>query len=180
MQIIAHPPRPSSNPPSPTHPPINTCVALVDAWTADENGEIWNIQSPTGQRGLQSLKFKPLQTMRHFNETLSIHQLFFYLFEVAFPDCHQILHNHTLYQTLVLFLVAKTSADNLSQGFRTELPLTYRLLPTTTSAPHFFSLLTTSLLFFSRPPPCSCLLIHRAAARRRFLFKSCSFVSGWR
>ena len=106
--------------------------------------------------------------------------LFFDLFEVAFPDWHQILHNQTLYQTLVLFLMAKTSADNLSQGFRTELPLTYRLLSPRPSLPISFPCWPPPCFFFSRPPPCSCLLIHRAAARRRFLFKSCSFVSGWR
>ena len=71
--------------------------------------------------------------------------LFFDLFEVAFPDWHQILHNHTLYQTLVLFLMAKTFADNLSQGFRTELPLTYRLLSPRPSLP---------ISFPCWPPPC--------------------------
>ena len=74
------------------------------------------------------------------------------------------INTYLNYQTLVLFMVAKTSADNLSQGFRTELPLTYRLLSPRPSLP---------ISFPCWPPPCSCLLIHRAAARRRFLFKSC-------
>ena len=93
------------------------------------------------------------------------------------------INTYLNYQTLVLFLVAKTSADNLSQGFRTELPLTYRLpSPRPPLTISFFLMLTTSLLLVwpRKKHPCSCLLIHRAAARRRFLFKSCSFVSGWR
>lgn len=105
--------------------------------------------------------------------------LFFDLFEVAFPDWHQILHNHTLYQTLVLFLVAKTSADNLSQGFRTELPLTYRLLSPRPSLP---------ISFPCWPPPCFFFLDHLPALVSLYTAPqqedgSCSspaFVSGWR
>ena len=61
------------------------------------------------------------------------------------------INTYLNYQTLVLFLVAKTSADNLSQGFRTELPLTYRLPSPRPPLPISFSLLTTSTSLLLSP-----------------------------
>ena len=89
------------------------------------------------------------------------------------------INTYLIYQTLVLFLMAKTSADNLSQGFRTELPLTYRLLSPRPSLP---------ISFPCWPPPCFFFLDHLPALVSLYTAPqqedgSCSspaFVSGWR
>ena len=92
MQIIAYHP---DRLPTRHHPPTPQLI-LVSRWSMDRLPmRMEKFETFSHQKVKKVFKPSVHETFNEPNDTLSIHQLVFYLFEVAFYDCHPILHTHT-------------------------------------------------------------------------------------